>query len=192
MLQAAVIAFGFVYIHPMADGNGRLHRCLIHHVLAERKFTPPGMVFPVSTVMFERIDDYRKTLQAHTGPLMDAIDWRALPNGNVDVTNDTSDLYRFFDCTAEAEFLYECVKRTVEEDLPKEIEFLKAHDAAMRAIMNAIEMPDRLAASLITFIRQNEGKLGRKRRDPEFAKLTDDEVEMAEGIINGAFEGFVS
>ena len=192
VLQAAIIAFGFVYIHPLADGNGRLHRCLIHHVLAERKFTPPGMVFPVSTVMFERIDDYRRTLQADTGPLMDAIDWRALPNGNVEVTNDTSDLYRFFDCTAAAEFLFECVKRTVEEDLPREIEYLKAHDAAMRAIMNAIEMPDRLAASLITFIRQNEGKLGRKRRDREFAKLTDDEVELAEGIVNEAFESSLS
>ena len=189
VLQAAVTAFGFVYIHPMADGNGRLHRCLIHHVLAERKFTPPAMIFPVSTVMLERIDDYRGTLQAHTGPLMEAVDWRALPNGNVDVTNDTGDLYRFFDCTAEAEFLCECVKRTVEEDLPREIRYLKAHDEAMRAIMNAIEMPDHLAASLITFIRQNDSKLGRKRWDREFVKLTDDEVEMAEGIVKAAFEG---
>jgi len=139
-----------------------------------------------------KVDDYRKTLQAHSGPLMGAIDWRALPNGNVDVTNDTSDLYRFFDCTAAAEFLYECVKRTVEEDLPREIEYLTAHDTAMRAIMNAIEMPDQLAASLIRFIRQNHGKLGRKRRDGEFAKLTDDEVELAEGIVKEAFEGSVN
>jgi hypothetical protein len=150
------------------------------------------MVFPVSTVMFERIDDYRLTLQAHTGPLMDSIDWRALPNGNVDVTNDTGDLYRFFDCTAAAEFLYECVKRTVEEDLPREITYIQAHDAAMRNLMNAIEMPDRLAANLITFIRQNDGRLGRKRRDREFAKLTDDEVELAESIVNDAFQNGIA
>jgi len=68
VVQAAAIAFGFVYVHPLADGNGRLHRCLIHHVLAERKFTPPGMVFPVSSVMLDRIDSYRDTLQAHSGP----------------------------------------------------------------------------------------------------------------------------
>ena len=59
VLKAAAIAFGFVYIHPFQDGNGRVHRCLIHHVLAERKFTPPGMVLPVSSVMLDRIDDYR-------------------------------------------------------------------------------------------------------------------------------------
>jgi Fic family protein len=40
VLQAAATALGFVYIHPFQDGNGRLHRCLIHHVLAERKFAP--------------------------------------------------------------------------------------------------------------------------------------------------------
>ena len=68
VLQAAATAFGFVYVHPFQDGNGRLHRCLIHHVLAERKFTPPGMVFPVSSVMLDRIDDYRTTLQASLRP----------------------------------------------------------------------------------------------------------------------------
>jgi Fic family protein len=40
--MAAATAFGFVYVHPFQDGNGRIHRCLVHHVLAERKFTPPG------------------------------------------------------------------------------------------------------------------------------------------------------
>ncbi|MDQ2711738.1 MAG: hypothetical protein M3Y24_05780 [Acidobacteriota bacterium] len=43
-----------------------MHRCLIHHVLAERRLTPPGMVFPMSSVMLDRIDDYRTTLQAHS------------------------------------------------------------------------------------------------------------------------------
>lgn len=32
MLTAATIAFGFVFIHPLSDGNGRIHRYLIHHV----------------------------------------------------------------------------------------------------------------------------------------------------------------
>lgn len=32
---AAGIAFGFVFIHPFEGGNGRIHRYLIHHVLAK-------------------------------------------------------------------------------------------------------------------------------------------------------------
>jgi GAF domain-containing protein len=190
ILQAAATAFGFVYIHPFQDGNGRVHRCLIHHVLAERKYTPPGMVFPVSSVMLARIDDYRTTLQAHTGPLMGFIEWRPAAERNVEVLNDTADLYRYFDCTEAAEFLYACVRRTVEHDLPNEIDYLRRHDEAMTRIMDMIEMPDRLAQNLIMFIRQNGGTLSKRRREKEFSALTDDEVQRLESIIQDTHEGF--
>jgi Fic/DOC family len=190
VLTAAAAAFGFVYVHPFQDGNGRLHRCLIHHVLAERKFTPPGMVFPVSSVMLDRIDDYRATLQGHSGPLMPFIDWRPTPSRNVEVINQTGDLYRYFDCTEEAEFLYACVRHTVEHDLPREIDYLRRHDEATRRIMDTVEMPNRVAENLIMFIRQNKGSLPRKRREGEFKKLRDDEVNLIEGIVNDAFADF--
>lgn len=190
VLQAAATAFGFVYVHPFEDGNGRLHRCLIHHVLAERKFTPPGMVFPVSSVMLDRIDDYRTTLQAHSAPLMPFIDWRPTPERNVEVLNDTADLYRYFDCTEAAEFLYACVRRTVESDLPREIDYLRRHDEAIRRIMDAVEMPDRIAGNLVMFIQQTKGKLPRRRREGEFNKLRDEEVLLIERIVGDAFEGF--
>ncbi len=190
VLQAAATAFGFVYIHPFQDGNGRLHRCLIHHVLAERRFTPPGLVFPVSSVMLDRIDGYRTTLQAHSAPLMPFIEWRPTADRNVEVLNDTADLYRYFDCTAAAEFLFACVRRTVEDDLPREIDYLRRHDEALRRIMDAVEMPDRLAENLVMFIRQNNGRLPTKRRKAEFQKLRGDEVALIEGIVSDAFSGF--
>jgi hypothetical protein len=190
VLKATATAFGFVYVHPFQDGNGRMHRCLIHHVLAERNFTPPGIVFPVSSVMLDRIDDYRTTLQAHSGPLMHFIEWRPTPERNVEVLNDTADLYRYFDCTAESEFLYACVRRTVEQDLPREIDYLRCHDEAIRRIMDAVEMPDRMAENLITFMRQNSGTLSKRRREGEFSKLRDDEVLLIEGIVRDAFGGF--
>ena len=192
VLQAASTAFGFVYVHPFQDGNGRLHRCLIHHVLAERKFTPSGMVFPVSSVMLDRIDDYRTALQSHSGPLMEFIEWRPTPDRNVEVLNETADLYRYFDCTDEAEFLYSCVKRTVEHDFPHEIDYLRRHDEARRKIMDTVEMPDRLADELLLFIRQNKGTLSKKRREREFEKLTNDEVASIEAIVRDAFDGFFS
>jgi hypothetical protein len=190
VLQAAATAFGFVYIHPFQDGNGRLHRCLIHHVLAERKFTPPGMVFPVSSVMLDRIETYRDTLRAHSGPLMDYIDWRPTPERNVAVLNDTIDLYRYFDCTEAAEFLYGCVERAIDEDLPREIDFLRRNDEAMRRVMNTVEMPDRIAENLIRYIRLNGNRLGKKRQEGEFEALTDDEVTAIETIVREAFHGF--
>lgn len=190
VLKATATAFGFVYIHPFEDGNGRVHRCLIHHVLAERQFTPPGMVFPVSSVMLDRIDDYRTALQSHSGPLMRFIDWRPTVIQNVEVLNDTADLYRYFDCTGVAEFLYECVTRTVEQDLPKEIDYLRRHDKAIQRIMNTVEMPDRLAENLVRYIRSNHGKLSKRRREGEFNRLTEAEAALLEGIVNDTFEGF--
>jgi Fic/DOC family len=190
VLQAAATAFGFVYIHPFQDGNGRLHRCLIHHVLAERKFTPPGMVFPVSPVMLNRIDVYRDTLRAHSGPLMDYIEWRPTPARNVEVQNDTADLYRYFDCTEAAEFLYGCVAQAIDTDLPREIDFLRRNDEAIRRVMNTVEMPDGIAENLIRYIRLNNNRLGHERREGEFAMLTDDEVTWIEAIVGEAFDGF--
>lgn len=190
VLEAAATAFGFVYIHPLQDGNGRMHRCLIHHVLAERKFAPPGLVFPVSSVMLDRIEDYREVLQRHSAPLMPFIEWRPTPKRNVEVLNDTADFYRYYDCTEEVEFLYACVERTVTQDLPREIEFLSRHDEAIRRIMELVEMPDRLAEDLVLFIRQNEGVLLKRRRDHEFLKLSNDEASKIEQIVNDAFEGF--
>jgi len=190
VLKAAATAFAFVYIHPFQDGNGRLHRCLIHHVLMERKFTPPGVVFPVSSVMLRRIDQYRESLQVHSSPLMNFIEWRPTAQPNVEVLNDTADLYRYFDCTDNAEFLYACVEQTIDHDLPQQIDYLRRHDEAMRRTMEYVDMPDSLAEDLVMFIRQNDGMLGKKRRESEFAKLTDREVATVEMIVQEAFTGF--
>lgn len=193
VLQATILAFGFVYIHPLADANGRLHRCLIHHVLAKRNFTPPGMVFPISSVMRDRIDDYRTVLQEHFVPLMDFIDWSARPGGGVEVSDDTADLYRYFDCTREAEFLYNCVQRAVEEDLPREIEHLKRQEVAKRGIMDAVEMSGDMAQRIIFYVRQNNGRLGRRRYRMPFSALKDDEIATLERIVTDAFpEGWAT
>jgi len=190
VIAAAVLAFGFVYIHPFEDGNGRLHRYLIHHVLAERGFNPPGVVFPVSAAILAAITDYRATLESYSRRLLPVISWRPTGKGNVEVLNDTGDFYRFFDATPHAEFLFECVRQTIENDLPQEADYLRRHDAAIRGITHRIEMPDRLADDFIMFVRQNGGVLARKRRAHEFALLTDAEVTALEAIVNEAFAGF--
>eukprot|EP01035_Chromulina_nebulosa_P025402 gene25402-33153_t len=107
VLAAAAIAFGFVFIHPFEDGNGRIHRYLLHHVLAESGFTPGGIVFPVSSVILERVLDYRRVLESYSYPRLSFINWRSTESGNVEVLNDTLDLYRYFDATMQAEFFYE-------------------------------------------------------------------------------------
>ncbi len=188
VLTAAVIAFGFVFIHPFEDGNGRLHRYLFHHVLAEKEFVQKGLVFPVSAVILERIDEYRKTLEHFSKPRLDLIKWRPTDKGNVDVLNNTIDLYRYFDATKQAEFFFECVKETVNKTLPEEVSYLAKYDLLNEFIKNYIDMPDKLVDLLIRFFTQNNGKLSKRALDREFNRLTREEVKVLETKYKEIFQ----
>ncbi|MDF1524910.1 MAG: Fic family protein [bacterium] len=182
VLAAAVLAFGFVYIHPFVDGNGRIHRYLIHHILAQRGFNPPGVVFPVSAAILERVDEYRQVLESYSARLVPLIQWRATPENNIEVLNETADFYRYFDATAHAEFLFSCVARTIEVDLPNETGFLRRYDLFRKRVEEMIDMPGGTVDLLFRFIRQNDGKLSGQAREKEFVALTDEEAAQIEEI----------
>ncbi|MFZ0889188.1 MAG: Fic family protein [Candidatus Binataceae bacterium] len=171
VVVAAAAAFGIVYIHPFSDGNGRLHRWLIHHVLAAAGYNPPGVIFPVSAAILRNIDSYRSVLESYSRPLLEFIDWRAPPNGNLEVLNDTGDYYRYFDATAHAEFLYRCVEQTIERDLPEEVAYLQAYDRFARGVQEIADMPAEKIELLHRFLRQEHGRLSRRARQNEFAAL---------------------
>jgi hypothetical protein len=178
VLTATVIAFGFVFVHPFEDGNGRIHRYLIHHVLAKKRFSQQGIIFPVSSSILDHIDDYRKVLEAYSHPLLDFIEWEETEDHNVKVLNETLDYYRYFDATKQAEFLYDCVHDTIENIIPIEINYLTNYDEFKRYIDDEFEMPDKLVALLVRFLDQNEGKLSKRAREKEFAQLKDSELTV--------------
>lgn len=188
VVAAAVLAFAFVYIHPFADGNGRIHRYLIHHVLAQRGFSPAGVVFPVSAAILERIDEYRAVLEGYSRRLLPVIEWEPAPDGNLNVLNDTADFYRFFDATPHAEFLYGCVQKTIEEDLPRETEFLRRYDQFKARIEAFVDMPDRTIDLLFRFLHQNGGRLSKRARENEFRELSDSEATAVEEAYAALFE----
>ena len=187
VIAAAALAFGFVYIHPFEDGNGRIHRYLFHHVLAERGFNPPGLVFPVSAAILDRIGAYGRVLEDYSRRLLPLIEWEPTGRGNVRVLNDTADFYRFFDATPHAEFLFECVRATIEEGLPNEADFLRRYDRFTRHLQSIADMPDRTADLLFRFLHQNAGRLSRRAREREFRMLTDEETEGIERLYDEAF-----
>lgn len=189
VVAAAVLAFGFVYVHPFEDGNGRIHRYLMHHVLAQRGFNPPGVVFPISAAILAQIDEYRRVLNSHSTRLLPVIEWAPTDRFNVRVGNDTGDFYRFFDATPHAEFLYASVRKTIEDDLPYEADFLRRYDQFRQLVMDIIDMPDRMVDLLFRFLHQNEGRLSNRAREREFDALTDAEVRRIKGIYQKTFGG---
>ena len=188
ILQTAIIAFSFVYIHPLHDGNGRLHRYLLHHVLADRGFTPKGVIFPISSVIFDRIEEYKKILIEISGPLMELIEWECDERFNVLILNETQNLYQYYDFTSIAEFLYEVVKTTIEVNLPNELEELKMYDEAYEKVSNYIEMPESTISLLINVIKDNNFNLSKTKKNRFFSKLTEKEIRDIEELIREAYE----
>lgn len=177
VLVAAKLAFGFVFIHPLVDGNGRIHRFIVHDTLARMNYTEQGMIFPVSSSILSHIRDYQNALSSYSIPILDFIEWETSTDKNVKVLNETKDFYRYFDATKQAEFLYECVKDTIENIIPEEVGYLRKYDEFKTYLDEVFEMPDNMVSLLISFLEQGNGKLSKRAIGKEFSMLNDDEVE---------------
>jgi len=188
VLTAATIAFGFVFIHPLSDGNGRIHRYLIHHILIWMGYTKRDMIFPVSAAILDRINDYQKVLEDYSSQRIDLIEWEPTPSHNIRILNDTIDLYRYFDLTPQAEFLYECVEDTINRIIPEEIDYLGQYDRLTNAINSFINLPDTRVDLLIKLLNQNKGKLSKRKGQKDFDELSEEEISIIEEYYAEIFE----
>lgn len=184
VIIAAAISFGFVFIHPFEDGNGRLHRFLIHYILARCSFTPPGIIFPVSAIMLSERGKYDQMLEEFSKPLMNLLEYDELDSGALIVKNNDEALYAYLDYTHYSEYLFACIKKTIQTDLRKELAFIVDYDSMKKAIRELVDMPDRNIDLLLKMIVQNKGKLSPTKRKNFFSALTDAEIQEIENIIN--------
>lgn len=186
VLTAALIGFGFVFVHPFEDGNGRLHRFLFQKALVDMGFNPQGVVLPVSAAILEDLPGYRAALEDYSVPTLARIDWEPTADGNVQVNNETAYLYRYFDATRQAEYLVDRIERTIRFALPAELEYLHRFDDAKRRLAQVVDMPDRLASLFIQFCAQNGGRLGGSRRQSYFPQLDGPELERMEEAVRAS------
>ena len=184
---AALTGFGFVFVHPFEDGNGRIHRFLIHHSLAKLGYTPQGIVFPVSAVMLRNLAKYDKALTAFSGRIRPFVEYRMDEPQRMTVLNETKNLYQYFDATPQAEYLYECVAETIEKDLREEIGFIQRYDHALDETKEIVDMPDKRASLLVRLIMQNKGRLAKNKRDL-FSEVTDEELAKIEKAMGEVAE----
>lgn len=189
VIAAAIISFGLVFIHPFVDGNGRIHRYLIHHLLLHKNYVGKGFIFPVSAIILERLDEYRKALENFSQQRLDLIEWKPAADNNVAVLNETIDLYRYFDATRQAEFLYKCVEETIEHTIPEEVAYLEKYDLMKQYLDNNFEMPDKVVALIVRFLEQGKGTLSERAKAKEFQLLTEQEVEEIQNKYQEIFMG---
>lgn len=187
VIHSAAVAFGFVFIHPFIDGNGRLHRYLLHEELSVLGFTPKGIALPVSAFILANLDSYIEVLEQFSRPLVLRTEFEPqLPD--IPARGNDAVYFRFFDATPQALFVYRALERTVVHDLRDEIDYLIGLDRARALLRNEIEWPAHSLDLFINLVRQGGGKLSQTKRKSQFPLLTDDEIEQFVAMVNDAFQ----
>lgn len=175
VLRCAVAAFAFVYIHPMADGNGRVHRFLINDILRRDGVIPEPVILPVSAVITADAGErraYDQVLDQVSKPLMQSIRDKvefarvqtAYPDGVVsNFVFNAQDLarpiWRHPDLSPHIIYMSKVIARTITEQMREESKYLTGHHRAREALKEIVEMPDHQADRLLRSMEQNDGKL---------------------------------
>ena len=181
LARAAAIAFGFIYIHPMSDGNGRVHRFLINDTLARDKAIPPGVILPISatiTEVREFAHGYDRTLEVFSRPFMRRYDtdhrFGAMvtyddgvrSNLEFDAYEDASWAWRYPDLTEHVIYTARLVAHTIQHEMADEARVLVRFQLAQRRMKEVLEMPDAEAVRMIRSIKENgwrvSGKLAKE------------------------------
>jgi hypothetical protein len=174
VMRCAVAAFGFVYIHPLADGNGRVHRFLVNDVLRRDGAVPTPYIIPISALITGDAADrsaYDRVLEEVSRPLMALLPGtydfgvrEAYPDGiwsNLKFTGGplASPVWRFPDLTRHVAYMADVIERTVREQMREESRYLRSHAVARRALKELIEMPDAQADRIIRSVEENRDRL---------------------------------
>jgi len=189
IIKSAMVSFGYIYIHPFEDGNGRIHRFLIHDILVRDGIVPNSTILPVSAQILAHMDEYDTTLELLSKLIERKVKYDFNDAGEMTVINpsEIEALYRFPDLTNHTVFLAKTIQSTVNKDIPEELHFLQCYDELKGDIQNIVDMPDNKIDRMILFLHQNNGKLASRKRK-QYKELSDNEIEQMEQAYSQVFE----
>lgn len=175
VMRSAVAAFGFVYIHPLADGNGRVHRFLINDTLRRDGVIPDPVILPVSAVITDDAGErrrYDRVLDRVSAPLMQAVrefvafepTQTTYPDGVLSNfafsgLDEARPVWCYPDLGPHVVYLSDIIGRTLTGHMHQESRYLRAHAHARAALKEIVEMPDHQADRVLRSVEQNHGKL---------------------------------
>ncbi len=204
VMRAAVAAFGFVYIHPLADGNGRVHRFLINDTLRRDGAVQEPMILPVSSLIISDQAErraYDRILDEISRPMMRSVAglYRFTPVPTVYPDGISSNFvfhgndsarhaWRLLDLTRHVSYLANVLDRTIREDMREESRYLRSHALARAAIKDIIEMPDMQIDRVIRSVEANQSKLSNVLAREMPALLEDGVWDAVRQAIENAFQ----
>lgn len=181
LAQSAVASFGFVFHHPFDDGNGRLHRYLLHDFMARNKIMPTGLALPVSAAILEDMSGYDRALEAFSKLVGAVAEYKLTDRGELTVTNpdEAAWVWRYPDLTPQMEYLGRKLKAAVTM-VAEEVSYLAKYDALTSKAKTVVDLPDRRLGDLLMLIHENHGHLSNNKRKQRFEELTDQEITAVE------------
>jgi hypothetical protein len=189
-VRAAVVSFGFVYVHPFSDGNGRIHRLLLHESLSLDGYTDAGIVLPFSTAMLRDSAAYDRVLETVSQAVNARIRYHLEKDGTLVLENnrEAEGVWRYPDLTPHIEYVLDLIEATVTHDLPEELLTLVQIDRAVAAIKEIVDLPETKLNLLLSLLVGNRGQLSKRKRASAFAELTDTEIQDIERAFAEAFD----
>lgn len=165
LVAAGIISFGFVFIHPFMDGNGRLSRFLIHQALCQAGALENGLLLPVSVAMKREERLYLETLQAYSRPVREfwQVNWIDYEQFTFEFRGADA-VYRFWDATPSVVFTCLMAKRALEVELREETAFLEAYDAVHKAVDERFDVRGSDLSNLVMMCLTNGGTVSNNRR----------------------------
>lgn len=190
IVAASVASFGFVFLHPFMDGNGRLSRFIFHHALCQSGRLEKGLLLPVSVAMKRQEAEYLKALQSFSIPARKLWKVTWVDEDRFDLKfNGADSIYRFWDATACVEFGYRMAEQALDIDLRQETEFLARFDRIASILNNEFDIRSNDQHLLIISALQNGGRISNNRRKKLANRVPDDVFDFVERLANDELAG---
>jgi Fic/DOC family len=192
-VKAALVSFGFVFLHPFMDGNGRLSRLLAHHSLNVQKALPEvgaqPTLLPLSVAMKRHEKHYLTALESFSRPARQLWDVSFVADNEFVFDFRSSPLvYAHWSGEVAARFVTDCAEQALAESLIEETAFIHAYDEAYERIDREFDLPNRTINLLIQWIHQNHDRMPERRRSAtELALLKPEQIDRVEAIVAESF-----
>lgn len=189
IVAAGIASFGFVFIHPFWDGNGRLSRFMFHKALCSSGKLAKGLLLPVSVAMKHHEDEYLAALQSYSRPARERVKVSWIGEGEYTFDFKADDaIFRFWDATPCVEFGFRMAALALDVELRQETVFLQRYDKVLRRVNDQVDMIGSDLSTLVVICLDAGGTLSNKKRKRYANKVPEAYFGLIEDAVREVLE----